>query len=213
MNMECGRKPWVGDATVEVVKPALPQNPKDILGVKKIDLSLVPAIGIAHEATAFTDGAMKYGPYNWRENAVLARVYIAAARRHLDLWEAGEEYSDDAKVHNLGAARACLGILLDAQLTGNLIDNRPKSGAFVAAMAKINDWVTARVAAATQTALQEVDGGVVISEPVSGFHVFVPSEPTTDCPAAGKKLDGGPIPEKFVTVQGHDDTHNHPDHH
>lgn len=119
-------------------------NPKDLLGAKKLDLSLVPAIGIAHEAAAFVDGALKYGPYNWRDNAVQARVYIAAIRRHLDLWESGQEHTDDTGVHNLGAVRACANILLDAQMTGNLVDNRPKSPEFTAAMDKLNAWALAR---------------------------------------------------------------------
>lgn len=145
----------------------LGQNPKDLIGNKKVDLSLVPAIGIAHEAAAFVDGAFKYGPYNWRNNAVQARVYIAAARRHLDLWEAGEECADDTGVHNLGGARACLGILLDAQMTGNLLDNRPKSAEYVATMRQLNAWALARAAAEAEKAAPKVEQGST-AEPERG---------------------------------------------
>lgn len=148
------RSPWTPEQFVGTLPNGLPNapklgtNPKDLLGVKKVDLSLVPAIGIWHEACAFLDGGIEYGPYNWRDNAVLARVYIAAARRHLDDYEARLDYTGDTDVHSLGAARACMGILLDAEMSGNLIDDRPKSAssAFAAMTAKLNAWAKARVA-------------------------------------------------------------------
>lgn len=121
-----------------------PQNPKDIHGYKKVDLSLVPDIAVFHEAAAFIDGAEKYGPYNWRDHAVLARVYIAACKRHLDYWMAGQENASDSGVHHLGHARACLAILLDAQATGNLIDNRPKSPLLIELMDALNAEVKKR---------------------------------------------------------------------
>jgi hypothetical protein len=118
-------------------------NPKDLVGLKKVDLSLVPGIASFHEAHAMMDGARKYGPYNWRGNAVVARIYVAAAIRHLQYWAAGEEKAKDSGVHHLGHARACLGILLDAQATGNLIDDRAKSAELVAALDALNDVVKA----------------------------------------------------------------------
>lgn len=124
-------------------------NPKDLAGMKKVDLSLVPPIATAHEALAFTDGALKYLPFNWRENPVRARVYIAACMRHLMLWAEGQEETDDTGVHNLGAARACLGILLDAKVNGNLIDDRGVRGgsqiAYEKEMKKLEAWVRRRV--------------------------------------------------------------------
>ena len=122
---------------------ALPANPKDRHGYKKVDLSLLPDIAVFHGAHAFMDGARKYGPYNWRDNAVLARVYIAAAKRHLDYWSAGEEKAKDSKVHHLGHAIACLAILLDAQATGNLLDDRAKSPLLIKLMDEMNDQVKA----------------------------------------------------------------------
>lgn len=126
------------------ISSARPQNPKDIHGYKKVDLSLVPDIAVFHEAMAFIDGAEKYGPYNWRDNAVLARVYIAAAKRHIDYWSAGQEEAEDSGVHHLGHARACLAILMDAQATGNLIDNRPKSAQLIVLMDVLNAKVKAK---------------------------------------------------------------------
>lgn len=113
-------------------------NPKDLQGAKKCDVSLLPAIATYHAAHAMVDGATKYGPYNWREKNVLARVYIAGIKRHVERWEAGEELATDSGVHNLGGVMACAALLLDAQTTGNLVDNRAKSPAVLAAMDKID---------------------------------------------------------------------------
>lgn len=100
-------------------------NPKAQQGMKKPPMHLVPAAGNVHEAMAFKDGADKYGPYNWRNDPVDVSTYIAAAQRHLDLYRNGQDYTSDTGVHNLGAVRACLNIILDAEAQGNLIDDRP----------------------------------------------------------------------------------------
>ncbi len=100
-------------------------NPKDIIGATKVSLSKVPAVAIAHEAHAMMDGARKYDAYNWRAKAVQASIYVDAALRHIHDWNEGEEDAPDSKAHHLGHARACLGILLDCQENGCLIDDRP----------------------------------------------------------------------------------------
>ncbi len=103
-------------------------NPKDLLGIKKVQLNLVPPSSTIYQALAMEDGAQKYGPYNWRDNKVIASIYIAAAKRHIDSWLDGEECASDSKKPHLGHALACLGIIVDALETGNLIDDRPKPG-------------------------------------------------------------------------------------
>lgn len=107
--------------------PANP-NPKKAFGETKPDLSLVPAVGTLHQAMAHEDGGKKYGPYNWRKDPVEVMTYIAAARRHLDLFLDGQDYTSDTNVHNLGAVMACCAIVLDSQELGILIDNRPLPG-------------------------------------------------------------------------------------
>lgn len=102
-------------------------NPKDKIGEKKVSLTKFPAIALVHGASAMVNGADKYGPFNWRENDVVAHIYIDAAMRHLTAWFEGEETAEDSGVHHLGHALACCAILLDAQENGNLIDDRPKS--------------------------------------------------------------------------------------
>lgn len=104
-------------------------NPKDLVGVKKPQLHLVPPALTIHVATAMENGAQKYGPYNWRSKKVRGTVYIAAAMRHLAQYLDGEEVAPDSGVHHLAHAAACLGIILDARETGALLDDRPTPGA------------------------------------------------------------------------------------
>lgn len=100
-------------------------NPKDLLGMKKPSLTKIPALASLWESLAMMDGAGKYDPYNWRSKAVLASIYVDAAKRHIDAWFEGQKYAEDSGCHHLGHARACLAILLDAEATGNLKDDRP----------------------------------------------------------------------------------------
>lgn len=108
----------------------LSTNPKDLIGIKKPPLGLIPPVALIHESLAMKNGAAKYGPYNWRSNPVQCTIYIDACLRHLLAYQDGEDYASDSSVHHLGHARACLGIILDALATGNLIDNRPVAGKF-----------------------------------------------------------------------------------
>lgn len=120
----------------ETKKPALGINPKDLLGLKKTRLSLVPPSSTIYQALAMEDGAKKYGPYNWRENAVIASIYVDAAKRHIDAWFDGEEFAPDSGKPHLGHALACLGIIVDALETGNLKDDRPLPGAAAKLLAR-----------------------------------------------------------------------------
>jgi hypothetical protein len=102
-------------------------NPKSAYGVKKPALlSCVPATALLVEGQVMMLGARKYGPFNWRDNSVAASVYIDAALRHIMAWNAGQDNDPESGVSHLGHVRACMGILIDAMETGNLIDDRPK---------------------------------------------------------------------------------------
>jgi len=103
-------------------------NPKDLLGIEKVQLNLVPPSSIIYEAIAFEDGAKKYGPYNWRANKVIGSIYIAALMRHILVWQDGEDVAPDSGKPHLAHAKACLGVLIDAITTNNLIDDRPLKG-------------------------------------------------------------------------------------
>jgi hypothetical protein len=103
-------------------------NPKDRIGQTKPPLHLIPPAAEVLEAVVMGLGARKYGAFNWRLAKVRATVYIAAAKRHLAQWLDGESNDIESGVSHLAHARACLGILLDAQATGNMIDDRPPRG-------------------------------------------------------------------------------------
>jgi len=103
-------------------------NPKTAYGIKKPSLSVVPPVALLHASAAMMDGADKYGPYNWRESAVSSSVYYDAAQRHLLAWWSGEDRAQDSGVHHLGHLMACASILLDAEASGTLNDNRPWAG-------------------------------------------------------------------------------------
>lgn len=103
-------------------------NPKDEIGDTKPDLSLIPPSALIEMARGFADGARKYGPFNWRGKPVRARVYTAAAMRHILLWADREENASDSNVHHLGHAMDCLAILVDAQRGGDMHDDRPPPG-------------------------------------------------------------------------------------
>lgn len=101
-----------------------PTNPKDILALKKLPLSLVPFTAIVGMATAFLEGALKYGRFNWRVKGVKASVYIDAELRHLAKYFNGQDRDKATRVHHLDNAMACLAIIRDAEVNGVLIDDR-----------------------------------------------------------------------------------------
>src|ERR1051325_3153245 len=108
------------------MKKKLGPNPKDILGKRKVPLfSVVPPASLIYQGKAMEDGARKYNSFNWRTNKVIASIYIDACMRHLAAWWDGEEVAEDSGVPHLGHALACIGIIVDALETGNLIDDRP----------------------------------------------------------------------------------------
>ena len=105
-----------------------PVNPKDLIGITKPQLWLVPSSGTIHCAMAMKNGADKYGAYNWRDNPVRMSIYIDAAMRHLYQLLDGEDVAQDSGVHHAGHAMACMAIILDAIEHGNIIDDRPPKG-------------------------------------------------------------------------------------
>ena len=105
------------------------ENPKDRASAPKPPLHLIPPAAEILEAIVMGLGARKYGPFNWRTSPIRATVYIAAAKRHLAQWLDGQNDDPESGVSHLAHARACLGILLDAQSLGKVVDDRPPPGA------------------------------------------------------------------------------------
>lgn len=111
-------------------------NPKDKIGLTKVPLRLVPPALMIEVSRVMQLGANKYGPYNWRENKVLATVYIEAALRHLLSYLDGETLDPESGASHLAHVAACMGILLDADAIGALDDDRPTKGAAAQLIAK-----------------------------------------------------------------------------
>ena len=102
-------------------------NPKDAIGEGKLPLELIPDSMLAETSLAFLEGALKYGRFNWRMAGVRNSIYIAAARRHIAKYWNGEDHDPTTQVHHLASAIAGLGIILDAELSKMLTDDRPPS--------------------------------------------------------------------------------------
>lgn len=112
----------------ETPVPAAGVNPKDLIGDTKAALHLVPPALLISAAEAIATGAVKYGPYNWRDYPIQAHAYYGAILRHLTAWWDGEDAASDSGVSHLSHVAAGLAILLDAIGTETLVDDRPKPG-------------------------------------------------------------------------------------
>ena len=102
-----------------------PTNPKDMIGSKKLAMHLVPSVVQSYAALAFTEGALKYGKYNWRVAGVRVSIYLDAIGRHLAAYQNGEWADKATRVPHLASILACVGIILDAGVSGKLTDDRP----------------------------------------------------------------------------------------
>lgn len=103
-------------------------NPKDLHGMRKPRLGLIPPSALIHMAKAMQHGAEKYGSYNWRAKAVRSTIYVDAAMRHLARYLDGEDIDPDSGVPHIAHVAACMAVLMDATACGNLVDDRPVPG-------------------------------------------------------------------------------------
>lgn len=102
-------------------------NPKDAVGTKKVPFSTVPAPFVAEVGLAMLEGALKYGRHNYRVIGVRTSVYYDAALRHLNAFWEGQDIDPDSGLPHIIKAAACLAVLRDSQLMGNVVDDRPPS--------------------------------------------------------------------------------------
>lgn len=100
-------------------------NPKDLIGSDKLPVHLVPDTISVFASTAFLEGALKYGQFNWRIAGVRSSIYVSALERHIKKYKNGEDADPKTRVHHLASVIACAGIMLDAELLGKLTDDRP----------------------------------------------------------------------------------------
>lgn len=103
-------------------------NPKDIAAQRRPGIHDIPLSTLFHVGRVMQLGREKYGPCNWRGDAVRASVYLDAMFRHLAKYWDGEELDDESKEAHLAHVAACCLIVLDARNCGKLIDDRPPRG-------------------------------------------------------------------------------------
>lgn len=104
------------------------ENPKNAEGRRKPNLALIPPSAYIYLATAFMDGAEKYGKFNWRKTGVSMEVYLAPLVRHFGQFLDGQDFDPKTKVHHLAYVMANCAIILDATSIGNMVDDRPLPG-------------------------------------------------------------------------------------
>ncbi|MBY5553689.1 hypothetical protein J0664_06245 [Rhizobium leguminosarum] len=100
-------------------------NPKRAFGVRKPSAQFIPPVAIIEESVVMALGAAKYGAFNWQDDPVDATTYYSAAMRHLLQWFSGEDVDPESGSSHLAHVRACMAILIDAQASGKLVDDRP----------------------------------------------------------------------------------------
>lgn len=93
---------------------------------EKPDLSLLPPSALEGIARAFMNGEKRYGRYNYLKGMDWSRL-IAAAYRHLNAFNGGEDKAEDSQLNHLYHAGACIMMLIEyyEKEIGN--DNRYKS--------------------------------------------------------------------------------------
>lgn len=156
-------------------------NPKDIDALNRAPLALVPLTALIDESMAFRSGAImpERGAYNWRDQPVEMMSYLSAALRHIAAVIDQQWWVSDAPVpetvSHLGAARACLAIIIDAREHDTLIDNRPTGGKPGAAEAMLK-----RLEAKLKTAAP-------VSELDCGEETFIQQTSQSDHEILGKE--------------------------
>jgi hypothetical protein len=114
------------NSTLEAPPELADNNPKTLAALSKPRLSDIPPVAMFAMGAAMSDGATKYGRYNWRDTSATASIFYDAISRHLIDWYNGEDYAHDSKIHHLGHIMASCAILLDSMRNGNFNDDRDK---------------------------------------------------------------------------------------
>lgn len=104
-------------------------DPKQSCASKKIQFDAVPISLLLHAVPGNSDGADKYGIWNWLklpDGTMSLNTYLNALQRHLLLFRAGQDYTSDSKIHNLKSMVAGLAVVLDGLLFDKVHDDRVK---------------------------------------------------------------------------------------
>ena len=111
------------------------KNPKHADSLNRCPLYLCPPVALVHMAAVLAEGASRPGrwPYNWRDEPVNQSEYLSAPMRHLLKMMDGEWIDAKSGKPHAACIMANMGILLDAEACGTLIDDLPKVKSGVAA--------------------------------------------------------------------------------
>lgn len=93
----------------------------------KPPLDLFPPEALIEIGKVLGFGANRYGRYNWREGMDWGRM-LAAALRHLNAWNAGEDTDPDSGLPHLAHAGCCITFLIAYEKSGIGTDDRWKGG-------------------------------------------------------------------------------------
>lgn len=91
----------------------------------KIRMDLIPPEMLMAIGTVITYGANKYAERDWEDGMEWNRFY-AAALRHMNAWQSGEEIDPESGYPHMWHATTSLIYILTYQLRGIGTDNRPK---------------------------------------------------------------------------------------
>lgn len=111
-------------------------NPKAAYGSAKAPMDSASNLAIISMQNVMEGGCHKYGYMNYRESKINARTYINALKRHLMIYEDGVDVDGESNQLHMGHVMACAAILIDAGATGQLVDDRSKTGLVEAALLK-----------------------------------------------------------------------------
>jgi hypothetical protein len=92
----------------------------------KIPLDLIDRIALLEEGKVMAFGAKTYDRHNWRKGMAWSRL-IAAALRHINAFNSGEDLDPESGISHLAHARCCLAFLLNYTVTHPELDDRYKS--------------------------------------------------------------------------------------
>lgn len=100
-------------------------NPKDKVATNRLNLALTTGALEAFASLGMTEGDAKYGGFNYMSMGVSVMTYIAAMKRHITKFEAGEWADPKTHVPHLASMAADLDIMINGFLEGTINDDRP----------------------------------------------------------------------------------------
>lgn len=77
---------------------------------------LIPPHAERQVAEVLEYGTRKYAPDNWRKVDNAHARYLAAARRHINAWQAGEAIDPESRLNHLAHAITSLMFILELEL-------------------------------------------------------------------------------------------------